>query len=117
MNHHHALKSAPELARVIRAADPTYRKREACLLVRETVRLSGTYWDGGSRDTYHAIDLRTLRALPAPQYNPPQFGGPATDPVVEVPEGVAIVKTGIFMGKVATATVYIHPANATRLIA
>lgn len=114
MNHHHALKTAPELARVIRAADPSYRKREACLLGRETVTIHDSYWDGGSRYTYHAIDLRTLRALPAPQYSPPQYGGPT--PTVTIPEGVAIVKTGIFMGKTATATVYIHPSNATRLI-
>lgn len=114
--HRIALKTAPELARVIRAADPTYRKREACLLVRERVMLSGTYWDGGSRSTYHAVDLRTLRTLPAPQYNPPQYCGPSTDPVVEIPESVAIVKTGVFMGKTATATVYIHPNNATRFI-
>lgn len=115
MHHHHALKTAPELARVIKAADPNYRKREGCLLVRETVTIHDSYWSEGSRYTYHAVDLRTLRTLPAPQYNPPQFGGPA-DPVVTIPEGVAIVKTGVFMGRTATATVYIHPNNATRLI-
>lgn len=114
--HRVTLKTAPELARIIRAADPAYRKREAVLMARETVAISGTYWDGGSRSTYHAVDLATLRQLPAPQYAPPQFGGPATDPTVAIPEGVAIVETGIFMGRPATARVYLNPANMARLI-
>lgn len=110
------LRTAPEIARIIRAADPTYRKREASILAREHCTISGTYWDEGSRSTYHAVDLRTMRQLPAPQYNPPQFGGPATDPTVAIPEGVAIVETGIFQGKPATARVYVNPANMARLI-
>lgn len=110
------LRTAPELARIIRAADPTYRKREASILAREYCTISGTYWDGGSRSTYHAVDLATLRQLPAPQYAPPQFGGPATDPQVSIPEGVAIVCTGVFQGKPATARVYLNPANMAKLI-
>lgn len=114
--HRVTLKTAPELARLIKAAAPDYRKREAVLMARDTVTISGTYWDGGSRSTYHAVDLATLRQLPAPQYNPPQFGGPATDPTVNIPEGAAIVCTGIFQGKPATARVYINPANMAKLI-
>lgn len=114
--HRVTLRTAPELARIIRAAAPDYRKREAVLLARDTVTITGTYWSDGSRSTYHAVDLRTLRQLPAPQYAPPQFGGPATDPQVSIPEGVAIVETGIFQGKPATARVYLNPANMARLI-
>lgn len=114
--HRVTLRTAPELARVIKAAAPDYRKREATILVRDRVMLSGTYWDEGSRSTYHAVDLATLRSLGAPQYDPPQYCGPSTDPVVAIPENVAIVKTGIFQGKTATATVYIHPANTAKLI-
>jgi hypothetical protein len=114
--HRVTLKTAPELVRIIRAAAPDYRKREAVLMARDAVTISGTYWDGGSRSTYHAVDLATLRQLPAPQYAPPQFGGPTTDPTVAIPEGVAIVETGVFMGKPATARVYLNPANMAKLI-
>ena len=110
------LRTAPEIARIIKAADPNYRKREASILARETVAISATYWDEGSRSTYHAVELATLRQLPAPHYNPPQFGGPATDPTVAIPEGVAIVCTGVFQGKTATARVYVNPSNLTKLI-
>jgi hypothetical protein len=110
------LKTAPELVKVIRAADPNYRKRQATLSASETVGLYGTYWDGGSRYTYTAVDLVTGRSKGAPQYDPPQFGGPRVDPVVAIPEGVAIVQTGIFLGKTATARVYVNPVNMAKLL-
>lgn len=110
------LKQHPEILRAIRAADPTYRKAKAFLFVRESVTLSNTYWDGGSRSTYTAVDLATGRNKGAPQYAPPQFGGPRQAPEVELPADVVIVETGIFCGKTATATVYVNPANMARLL-
>jgi hypothetical protein len=110
------LSSSPELARIVRAADNSYRKREASLQVRETVCLSGTYWDGGSRSTYVAVDLVTLRSSAAEQFAPSAFGGPAAAPMVRIPEGIAIVQTGVFCGKTANATVYINPVNAAKLL-
>ena len=110
------LKTAPELVRVIKSADNTYRKMKAFLRVGSTVTLSNTYWDGGSRSTYTAVCLTTGHNKGAPQYAPPQFGGPANAPTVSIPEGIAIVETGVFQGKTATATVYLNPANVAKLI-
>jgi len=110
------LKEHPEALRVIRAAAPDYRKHKAILRVSPAVALSGTYWDGGSRSTYTAVNLQTMRASAADQFDPPQFGGPATAPEVSIPEGVAIVQTGYFCGKTATAIIYINPANAAKLL-
>jgi hypothetical protein len=110
------LKTAPELARIVRAADGAYRKTKARLVINPTCTLYGTYWDGGSRTTYTAVNLATMRAASAEQFAPPQFGGPAAAPTVDIPEGIAIVATGVFCGKPATASVYINPANAARLL-
>jgi len=110
------LKCSPEVKRVILAADASYRKREARLLVQPEIDLYGTYWDGGTRYSYTAVDLVTGRSKGAPQFDPPQFGGPATTPRVSIPQGVAIVKTGMFCGKTATAYVYINPADAAPLL-
>jgi hypothetical protein len=109
-------KAHPELLRVIRAADSKYKKHKAILVVSESVTLSGTYWDGGSRSSYCAVNLETLRVGPAPQYNPPQFGGPRSDPKCDIPVGVVIVKLGTFCGKQATATLYVHPENVAKLL-
>ena len=107
------LKGAPEIRRVIQAADASYRKTSAMLTVQSRVTLSGTYWSDGSRTTYHAVEIATGRVLPAPQYDPPQYGGPRQDPTVDIPDGVAIVATGVFCGKTATASVYINPRTVT----
>lgn len=109
-------KDNPEALRLIRAAEPNYRKHQFTLTASETVCLSNTYWDSGSRSTYTAVDLATGRSKGAPQYDPPQFGGPRAAPVVSIPEGIAIVETGVFMGKTATARIFINPANMAKLL-
>jgi hypothetical protein len=110
------LTDHPEIRRIILAASPTYKKHQASVSAYPTVRLSGTYWDGGSRSTYVAVRLSDCFSLGAPQFDPPQFGGPRVDPVVEVPEGVAIVCVGTFCGKTATASVTLNPANMAKLL-
>lgn len=110
------LSDHPEVARLIKIADSSYKKHKATLWSGEKLALSGTYWDSGSRSTYTAINLETGRNIGAPQYAPPQFGGPKTDPIVEIPEGVAIVETGVFCGKTATASVYVNPKNLTKFL-
>lgn len=110
------LAQQSEFKRVIQAADRTYKKRKAFFYVRESVTLDGTYWDGGSRSTYTAVRLSDGFSLGAPQYAPPQFGGPATAPCVQIPPGVAIVETGYFCGKTSTASVYVNPADVAKLI-
>lgn len=117
MNHQIVdLKDHPELIRVIRAVDPKYRKHKAIVHVAAKVALSGTYWDGGSRSSYAAVNLTTLAVGSAGGYAPPQFGGPRTDPEVDLPEGAVIVRTGTFCGKQAAATVFINPANVAKLL-
>jgi len=106
----------PEIKRVVLAASPHYRKRKAFFSVAETVSLTGTYWSSGSRSTYTAVRLADGFALGAPHYNPPQFGGPTHAPECVIPAGVAIVETGIFCGRPATAFVRIGPADAAKLL-
>lgn len=105
-----------DVQRVVKSAAPDYRKREARVMPTATVTLDGTFWDGGSRSEYAAVELATGRVSSAPQYAPPQFGGPMSAPVVNIPVGIAIVKTGTFCGKPATATVYVNPADVAHML-
>jgi len=111
--HYHVinLAQAPEVKRLILAADPTYRKRTAALTVASEVALRGTYWSGGTRATYTAVNIATRQSQTAEQYAPPQFGGPKEVPTVALPPGAVIVQTGFFCGKVSTAQVFIHPQD------
>ena len=110
------LKGAPEVMRAIRAADSTYRKHKAFLVATDEMELQGTYWDGGSRTRYTAVDFATGRVVPAPSYAPPQFGGPQTAPCFAIPAGIAIVATGTFCGKTATASVYVAHETLAKLL-
>jgi hypothetical protein len=110
------LSEHPDVRDIIRATDPAYRKTSAYVHVTDKVTVSGTYWDGGSRDTYTAVNLSTRRAISAPQFDPPQFGGPQAAPTVTLPAGVAIVRTGVFCGRAATATVYVRAADVAPLL-
>ena len=110
------LKDAPEIARLVKAAAPDYRKRQAFIFISDDVSLSNTYWDGGSRSTYTAVNLETLRASTAEQFAPPQFGGPRVAPKVKIPDGACIVETGTFCGKPATASVYLNASAVRHLL-
>jgi hypothetical protein len=83
------------------------KKRAILATPSNTVRISGTYWDEGSRREYFLIDLATMRATPLPSYGPPQFGGPLQDPVNPLEDGYAIVCAGISCGKPATPVVFL----------
>jgi len=110
------LKNHPEIKAIIRAAEPSYKRREAVIVVQAAVTLTDTYWDGGSRSIYTAVNMLTRRSAGAPQYDPPQFGGPKETPVVTLPENIAIVRTGTMCGKTARAYVYVHPSNLAKLL-
>ena len=49
-----------------------------------------SYWDGGSRDYYTAINLSTGETLPVPQNGTPFDGGPIAPDGVIVPAGFVI---------------------------
>lgn len=110
------LKDHPELLKIIKAVAPDYRKHKCFLYIAESIELQGTYWDGGSRSSYSAVNLKTFQSGNAQQYAPPQFGGPVDTPRCEIPENVAIVSTGTFCGKTATASITLNPVNAAKLL-
>lgn len=103
------LKNFPELKKALKLADPSYTKRRAFVVTEESATLENTYWTEGSRSTYHGIKLATREVKAFPQYDPPNFGGPKTAPVIPLEPGYVIVETGFFCGKVSTATVHKHP--------
>ena len=74
--------------RLARAVFPHYRGRKFSFQVVETVALTGTYWDGGSRSSYGGVSLADYSAATVPQFEPPQFGGPTQAPTVEVTPGM-----------------------------
>lgn len=127
------LKSAPEVKRVILAAFPDYKKRRAFLSEFYSGKNINSYWDGGSKSEYAIVELATMSRRPLPTHTHPFFEVAARGManrdtgVVEsdnvgnlhlkiLPEGFALVETGWFCGKPATAHVYLNPANLTKML-
>jgi hypothetical protein len=105
------LSGFPEIARLMPVG---YKKRKAFIQSRTEKSLSNTYWDGGSRSSYTIVNIITGQITTCAQYAPPQFGG--TEPVVEIDNDIAIIETGVFCGKPATASVFVSPENYNKLL-
>jgi hypothetical protein len=89
-----------------------YRKKEGRVHVALSVSITGTWWDGGSRSSFYALDLTTGALSPIAG---PQWGD--AKPSIEHPirKGIAIVECGTFCGKPATARITLHPDDAWRI--
>ncbi len=128
------LKNAPELKRIINAALPGYKKHKAYLSVfNPEYGLSiNSYWDGGSKSTYVALDLVTLQRKPLPSSTHPYYdvaarGIEGSNDTVSVdergnitlkqlPVNVAIIQAGTFCGKPSTAHIYLNSENMPTLL-
>ncbi len=128
------LNKAPELKRLVKAALPSYIKHNAFLSVfsAEHGLNINSYWDGGSRDTFVALDLTTMRTKALPTSSHPYFDVAAKGiegdnnmvavdsrgniTLKQLPVNVAIIKAGTFCGKQATAHIYLNPENMPNLL-
>jgi len=91
-------------------------KFKAVVCTDVTIPADAGLWGGGSRETYHVIDLNTGRTINAPgQYAAP-WDSSRREQKVELVPSIAIVEHSIFCGKDMGLTFYIHPDNAAKLL-
>lgn len=88
-----------------------YRKRKVRILARESVTLQELNWSGGTINYYHAVDLITNEVSSPDLSRPHPMDNVHEGMTVVIPEGKAVVRTGFFMGKDSTMTIYVHPNN------
>jgi len=101
------LKQVPVIKR---ALGKMARRRTVFVQYAESVRCSGTFWDGGSRSSYHHLSpAGALESVEYPLAPPQHGGGPA--PEVRVKPGWAIVQLGTSCGKPAFPTLYVRPMD------
>lgn len=67
-----------------------------------------SYWDGGTRDVYHIVDLKTRRVARLPSNHPMFEPGRPYTLARPLPENLIVIQTGVFCGKTATAHIYVH---------
>lgn len=90
-----------------------YRKHSATVRIAEQVALMQPYWSGGSRQEHWQMDLEQARLHPV-QLNSNPWPEPPAETVVLTSPGLAIVTGGVFMGKSAYWTIYLHVADKAR---
>jgi len=127
-----SLKTAPFLKRLIQTVFPEYRKHNCFLTAFHPTQIN-SYWNGGSRDYFAIVDLETMKIRPMPTSTHPFFevvqNGLANkhNDVVSVdhvgnvmlnllPEGFALIRSGIFCGKPGTACIYVNEANLVKCL-
>lgn len=73
-------------------------------------------WSGGSRSTFHAIELATGRALPLPGHELAPWNVARAERCVPLRPGFAIVQSVMFQGKDLGLTFHVHPDDIVKLI-
>jgi hypothetical protein len=109
------LEPTAELRAMARVAFPSYNGRTYELDASGVVDVR-SYWSGGSRDTFVAVNLATRRTLAVPQNGTPFDGGPIARDGVAIPLGFAIVEHSIFCGRDVGITFHVHPNAAAQLL-
>lgn len=102
------LEATKEARTWARQIFPGYNGRRFYVETRETLTLQGTYWSGGSRNSYGFVSLDgngpSRRFV---NHAPPQFGGPKTPPVVDVLPGMVYAR--LHEGSFEYLTFIVHP--------
>ena len=102
--------SLKEAAPIVSKCFPGYKGRRFYLELRESVTLSNTYWEGGSRAQYCAFDLGTAKAYyPQVSTDPPQFGGQLEARGVPLDPKTLIVRYQV-SGTFKYVIIYAHPS-------
>ena len=125
------LKNEPGLKQLLNRALPGYRKHKCFVSVFRPTNIN-SYWDGGSRDEFTLIHLGSMEKRELPTYTHPYFdvaryGIQGENDMVSVdsrgnvtlkaiPAGWALIRSGYFCGKPATAEIMVHPDNMPRCL-
>ena len=96
----------------------SYRGKQFEAFVTESMTVPATagIWDEGSRDTYHAVELKTGRGVPlSDQYSAP-LSGERGDREITLQQGIVVVRHTIGRGKDLGLTFYVNPIDAVPML-
>jgi hypothetical protein len=110
----HVSARKPEIARILRASFPNYRKREVIVDVFRGSMTVNSYWDGGSKDEYVLLRLDNGRAAKVPTSHPyfdrrSDGSRCGTIELRELPPNTVLVHGGYFCGKPRLIYIYCRP--------
>jgi len=89
---------------------------EAILAETMTVPATAGLWDGGSRDVYRALELKSGRTVPLSDQSSAPFDGGRADREVTLQQGIVVVRHTISRGKDLGLTFWLRPDDAVPLL-
>lgn len=109
--------SSKDVAHLLQATFPDYRKKKAIIVPSTEVGLHGLNWEGGSRAMYRACTLSGNATGGADSFHAlAPWANPAEGAKLPIPPGMVVVEAGTFCGKPATARVYVNPADMPKFL-
>lgn len=102
-------------AHLQRVAGYSGRTFKARICEQMTIPASAGLWDGGSRETYHAIRLADGATVPAADHAAAPWDD-RRDNRVNLAPGFAVVERTMFQGKDLGVTFYLHPQDAAPML-
>ncbi len=88
---------------------PDYKGRTYRVEFTKEVYLSDTYWSGGTRSWYVAIQMQGGQVSSLPSFAP--WDNPVEGKRVELPKDIVIAEHAYFCGKDMGVTFYAHPSR------
>lgn len=95
---------------IIRRTFPGYRGRKVRVQVSDRPMRLNAYWDGGSRSSYVAVEMDTLRTAAPDQAVQNPFRA-AAHAEYQIPVGILLVEHQIFCGKDVGITIHVRTEN------
>lgn len=103
-------QGVPEIAAIVKATFPDYRKRKVRLYADDVITLHGLNWSGGSRAEYRACTVQGRFVGSTERYAQMHpMNNVAEGATLPVPPGIAVVEGGTFCGKTATLRITVNP--------
>jgi hypothetical protein len=91
-------------------------KFQAVLTEKTTIPASAGNWDGGSRSTYVALELKTGKAVSVSDQFSAPWDGSRVDREVTLQQGLVVVRHTISRGRDLGLTFYMNPADAVPML-
>lgn len=110
------LDATPEVKAMVAKVFPEYTGRKFKLDNSGHPVDVRSYWDGGSRDNFAALNLETNKVLAVPQNGTPFDGGPIAPNGVIVPPGFMIAEHTIFCGKDLGITFHVNAETSLKFL-
>jgi hypothetical protein len=107
----------PDLAAIVRATFPQYKRRIVTVRAAESVTLHGLNWSGGSRSEYVGCTLDAQATGSSLRYSAlAPWVNHAEGASVPIPPGMVMVEGGTFCGKPSLLRITVNPADMPKFL-